>query len=227
VTGSGPEPHDRQRIGHYARSPISTRIDGTALSRAISMEMPMARLIYGMLMSVDGYIAGPDGGMDLPIPKGALHWHFNAMMKQTSVALYGRRMYEIMRGWESRDEQVGVSEVEVDFARAWQETPKFVFSSTLREVGPNARLVRDDVESVVRSLKAEADGDISVAGAGLAASLSRLRLIDEYQLYLHPVVLGGGKPFFEAGLSMKLTPLGTENMLQGVILLRYAPANGS
>jgi dihydrofolate reductase len=185
----------------------------------------MARLIYGMLMSVDGYIAGPEGGMDLPVPKGALHWHFNAMMKQTSVALYGRRMYEIMRGWETRDEEVGASEVEIDFALAWQQTPKIVFSTTLQDVGPNARLVKDDLENVVRSLKAEADGDISVAGAGLAASLSRLRLIDEYQLYLHPVVLGGGKPFFEAGMPMKLAPLGMERMLQGVILLRYGPAD--
>jgi dihydrofolate reductase len=119
----------------------------------------------------------------------------------------------------------GRPEVEVDFACAWQETPKIVFSTTLREVGANARLVKDDVENVVKSVKSESGGDITVAGAGLAASLSRLRLIDEYQLFMHPVVLGGGKPFFEAGTSVKLKPLGTENLAQDVILLRYAPAD--
>jgi dihydrofolate reductase len=185
----------------------------------------MARIIYGMLMSLDGYIAGPDGGMALPVPASALHWHFNTMMRQTSIALYGRRMYEIMRHWETWDKAVDATEVEVDFARAWQETPKIVFSTTLREVGPNARLVRDDVENVVKAAKSGSDGNIMVAGAGLAASLSRLHLIDEYQLFIHPIVLGGGKPFFEAGTSMRLKPLGTENLAQEVIMLRYAPAD--
>jgi len=187
---------------------------------------PMAgRLIYAMLMSLDGYIAGPDGGPALPIPEGALHWHFNDMMRQTSVALYGRRMYEVMRFWETWDQTPGRPEVEVDFARAWRDTPKIVFSTTLREVGPNARLVRDDVEEVITSVKADTGGDIAVSGAGLAASLSRLRLIDEYHMYLHPVVLGGGKPFFGAGMSLKLKPLGTESLAQDVTLLRFAPAD--
>lgn len=84
----------------------------------------MAKIVYGMLMSLDGYIAGPDGGSALPVPGSALHWHFNAMMQQTSVALYGRRMYEIVRYWETADKVAGASDVEVDFARAWQETPK-------------------------------------------------------------------------------------------------------
>jgi dihydrofolate reductase len=146
-------------------------------------------------------------------------------MKRTSMELYGRRMYEVMRFWETSDATPGQPEVEIDFARAWRKTPKVVFSSTLPDVGPNARLVRDDVESVVRSLKAETDGEISVSGAGLAASLSRLRLVDEYRLYMHPLVLGGGKPYFEAGLSLNLKPLGTEQLPQGVTLLRYAPAD--
>ena len=185
----------------------------------------MARVIYGMLMSLDGYIAGPDGGPALPIPGSALHRHFNALMKRTSIALYGRRMYEVMRVWETWDKAAAATEVEVDFARAWQGTPKIVFSTTLREVGPNARLVNGDAENVVKSVKSESDGDISVAGAELAASLSRLRLIDEYQLFVQPIVLGGGKPFFEAGTSIKLKPLGTENLPQDVIMLRYAPAD--
>ena len=145
------------------------------------------------------------------------------MMKQISIALCGRRMYEVMRFWDSPDRETSASEVERDFARTWQETPKIVFSTTLREVGPNARLVNGDAGNVARSLKLETEGYVSVAGADLAAHLARAGLIDEYRLYMHPVVLGGGKPYFQSGLSMTLKPLGTESLPQGVRLLRYAP----
>lgn len=183
----------------------------------------MARIVYAMLMSLDGYIAGPDGDIALPVPEGELHRHFNDMMRQTSIALCGRRMYKAMRFWDSPDQETG-AEIELDFAHAWRETPKIVFSTTLREVGPNARLVNGDVENVVRSLKSEADGQITVAGADLAAHLARSGLIDEYRLYMHPVVLGGGKPYFQSGLSLTLKPIGKESLTQGVTLLRYAPA---
>ena len=184
----------------------------------------MAKVVYSMLMSLDGYIAGPEGGPTLPVPESELHWYFNARMREIAVELNGRRMYESMRVWDDWDKIPGSPLVELDFARAWQETPKVVFSTTLKEVGPNARLVKENFEGVVRSLKAETDGDISVAGAAFAASLSRLRLIDEYWLYVHPVVLGGGKPYFEAGTNLKLKPLGREDLAQNVVLLRYAPA---
>jgi dihydrofolate reductase len=184
----------------------------------------MARIVYSMLMSLDGYIAGPDGNIALPVPKGELHRYFNERMRQTSIALCGRRMYEVMRFWDSPDRETGAAEVEVDFAHAWRETPKIVFSTTLRDVGPNARLVNGDVENVVRSLKSEVDGEISVGGADLAAHLARSGLIDEYWLYMHPVVLGGGKPYFQSGLGLTLKPLGTGSLSQGVTLLRYAPA---
>ena len=184
----------------------------------------MARIVYSMMVSLDGYIAGPDGEIGLPVPEGELHRHFNDMMEQTSMELCGRRMYEVMRFWDSPERETGASEVERDFARAWQETPKIVFSTTLREVGTNARLVKGDAENVARSLKSEADGEISVAGAELAAHFARAGLIDEYRLYMHPVVLGGGKPYFQSGLSLTLKPLGTESLTQGVTLLRYAPA---
>ncbi|TIT01665.1 MAG: dihydrofolate reductase [Mesorhizobium sp.] len=184
----------------------------------------MARIVYAMLMSLDGYIAAPDGDIALPVPEGELHRHFNDMMRQTSFALCGRRMYEVMRFWDSSDREIDAAQVELDFAHAWRETPKIVFSTTLRDVGPNARLVNGDVENVVRSLKSETDGQITVAGADLAAHLARSGLIDEYRLYMHPVVLGGGKPYFQSGLSLTLKPLGTESLSQGVTLLRYASA---
>lgn len=182
----------------------------------------MAKIVYAMLMSLDGYIAGPDGAISFPVPEGDLHRHFNDMMRQTSIELCGRRMYEAMRFWDSPERETSASEVERDFARAWRETPKIVFSTTLQDVGPNARLVNGDALNVVRSLKSETDGYISVGGADLAAHLARSGLIDEYRLYMHPVVLGGGKPYFQSGLSLALKPLGTESLTQGVTLLRYA-----
>ncbi|RWM19056.1 MAG: dihydrofolate reductase [Mesorhizobium sp.] len=185
----------------------------------------MATIVYAMLTSLDGYIAGPSGDIDLPIPEEKLHQHFNDEMRRTTIALCGRRMYEAMRFWDSPEREIAAEEVERDFAHAWRETPKIVFSTTLEEVGPNARLVRNDVEAVVKSLKREATGDISVSGAELAAHLARAGLIDEYRLYLHPVVLGGGKPYFQSGLSLALKPLGAERLAQGVTLLRYAPAD--
>lgn len=185
----------------------------------------MATIVYAMLTSLDGYIAGPSGDIDLPIPEEELHQHFNDEMRRTTIALCGRRMYEAMRFWDSPEREIAAEEVERDFAHAWRETPKIVFSTTLEEVGPNARLVRNDVEAVVKSLKREATGDISVSGAELAAHLARAGLIDEYRLYLHPVVLGGGKPYFQSGLSLALKPLGAERLAQGVTLLRYAPAD--
>jgi dihydrofolate reductase len=176
------------------------------------------------MVSLDGYIARPDGDIGLPVPEADLHRHFNDMMQQTSMELCGRRMYEVMRFWDSPEREASDSAVERDFARAWRETPKIVFSTTLREVGPNARLMSGDAENEVASLKLKTEGYIGVGGAELAAHLARVNLIDEYRLYMHPVVLGGGKPYFPAGLSLKLKPLDTERLPQDVTLLRYAPA---
>ncbi|MEI9410430.1 dihydrofolate reductase family protein [Mesorhizobium salmacidum] len=184
----------------------------------------MARIIYSMLTSLDGYIARSDEDIGLPVPEAELHQHFNDMMRQASAVLAGRRMYETMRFWDSPERETGTDEVERDFAQAWRETPKIVFSTTLQQVGFNARLVDDDAENTVRSLKAQADGLVILGGADLAASLTRAGLIDEYRLYMHPVVLGGGKPYFQSGLSLALKPLGTESLTQGVTFLRYAPA---
>ncbi|WP_454813376.1 dihydrofolate reductase family protein [Labrys neptuniae] len=184
----------------------------------------MSTIVYAMLMSLDGYVTAPQQEFGLPIPQAELHRHFNQLMRQTSVALYGRRMYEVMRYWDSPEREQDSGEVEMDFAYAWRETPKLVFSTTLREVGPNATLVSSDAMEVVRSLKAESDGEIGVAGPTLAAELARSGLIDEYRLYQHPLVLGGGKPYFQPGLSLKLKSLGSESLPQGVTLLRFAPA---
>lgn len=181
-------------------------------------------LVYALIVSVDGYISSAQGGeIGFPVPEDALHRHFNEMQKQTVLNLYGRQMYETMKYWDAPPAES--PEVELEYAQAWQETPKVVFSSTLESVGPNAQLVkgRADIERTVRQLKAETSGQIEVNGARFAASLIRLGLVDEFRLYMMPVVLGGGKPYFEAGLQLKLEPLGVENLPQGCTLLRFRP----
>jgi dihydrofolate reductase len=189
------------------------------------MEEAMAgHIVYSFAVSVDGYIASAQGGgIGLPMPEEALHRHFNEMQKRTVLSLYGRNMYEVMKYWDAPAAES--PEHEQEYARAWQRTPKVVFSTTLESVGPNARLVKQkaDVERTVRQLKAEANGDIEVNGAALAASLTRFGLVDEFRLYMMPVVLGGGKPYFEAGLQLELEPLGAESLPQQCTLLRFRP----
>jgi len=182
-------------------------------------------VFYSFAVSVDGYIASPKGGGDigLPVPEEALHRHFNEVQKRVVLNLYGRNMYDVMKYWDAPS--ADSPEHEQEYARAWQTTPKVIFSTTLKSVGPNARLVNEkaDVERTVRQLKAEANGEIEVNGASLAASLVRLGLVDEFRLYMMPVVLGGGKPYFESGLQLELEPLGTESLPQQCTLLRFRP----
>jgi dihydrofolate reductase len=183
-----------------------------------------ALIFYSFAVSVDGYVASAAGGkIGLPVPEEALHRHFNEGQKRTALNLYGRNMYDIMRYWDAPP--ADSPPYELEFAEAWRATPKVVFSATLPSVGPNARLVKEqaDVERTVRQLKAEADGEIEVNGAKLAASLIRSSLVDEFRLYVMPVVLGGGKPYFEAGLQLELSPLGAESLPQGCTLLRFRP----
>jgi dihydrofolate reductase len=182
-----------------------------------------AHVVYGFAVSADGYIANAQGDIGLPVPEEALHRHFNEVQERTALSLYGRTMYEMMTYWDAPPAESAAHEQQ--FARAWQKTPKVVFSSTLERVGPNARHVKDkaDVERTVRQLKAETSGQIDVGGARLAASLIRLGLVDEFRMYVMPVVLGGGKPYFEAGLQLALEPLGVESLPQQCTLLRFRP----
>ena len=164
----------------------------------------MAKLVFGMMQSLDGYVAGASqtfaattagaGSPILPPPGELLHTHFNDYIRGSAGMIYGRRMYEIMRYWDEDHPQFDA--VERDFAVAWRSKPKWVASRTLKSVGPNATLIRDNVGAFVRDLKAKINGVIDVAGPELAGSLTTLGLIDEYRLYLRPYVLGAGKPFF-------------------------------
>ena len=148
----------------------------------------MAKLVFGMMQSLDGYVDGVAGGPQLPPPGAALHRHFNDHVRGLAGCLYGRRIYEMMRYWD--EDRPEWDAIEHDFAAAWRAQPKWVASRSLKSVGANATLVGDDLEAFVRKLKAEVDGEIDVAGPDLAGCLTELGLIDEYRLYFRPFVLG-------------------------------------
>ena len=177
----------------------------------------MAKLVFGMNQSLDGYV---DHTAFAPSP--TLFRHFIEEARGQAGSIYGRVMYEIMRYWD--DDQPDWGPAEHDFAAAWRKQPKWVVSRTLKSVGPNAKLVEGDLEGAIRKLKAERDGEIEVAGPNLAQSLTDLGLIDEYRIYLHPVVLGHGAPYF-AGPRPPLR-LMTSGRIEGedVIRLTYVPA---
>ena len=190
---------------HAARSAKLIRVcERCSLHSDVSLNgrCNMAKLVFGMMQSLDGYVAGnlaftatPDGPQ-LPPPGPELHRHFNDHVRGLAGILYGRHMYEVMRYWD--EDLPDWEKIEHDFAAAWRSKPKWVASRSLKTVGANATLVRENLETFVRRLKADVDGEIDVAGSQLAASLSALGLIDEYRLYLRPFVLGGGKPYFTA-----------------------------
>jgi dihydrofolate reductase len=181
----------------------------------------MAKLIFAMLQSLDGYVSGPEGGPDLPMPNAALMQHFNEQGSTLTASLYGRTMYEIMRYWDN--DEPDQDERGRAFAKAWQGRPKFVVSKTLKSLGKNATLISGDLETAARKLKADYEGEIDVAGPELAGSLTALGLIDEYQLYLQPVALGSGKPFFH-GPVPALRLKSSERIGEDAVRLVYVPA---
>ena len=157
----------------------------------------MRKVTYAMSVSLDGYIKAADGDQSWAFPDAELHRYFNQRESTLSAVLYGRRLYEDMVAfWPTADENPAAPPEEIEYARIWKSMPKVVFSRTLAQVGWNSRLVRGNLAEEVNRLKAQPGGDMSVGGAELAASFTQLGLIDEYWLYFHPVVLGGGKPMF-------------------------------
>jgi dihydrofolate reductase len=177
----------------------------------------MAKLVYGLMQSLDGYV----DHMKLGPPAPAVGRHFLEEMRGLTGLLYGRRTYEIMRYWE--EDLPDWDAEDRDFAVVWRSQPKWVMSHSLKSVGPNATLVAGDFEKMIRRLKVELAGEIHVGGPVLAQSLSEASLIDEYRLYLRPVVLGGGQPFF-AGPRPPLHLVASDLIADDVIRLSYAPA---
>ena len=179
----------------------------------------MAKLVFGMNQSLDGYV---DHLAMRPSP--ALFRHFIEQVRGLSGSVYGRRIYEVMRYWDEDLPEWGVEQR--DFAVAWRSQPKWVVSRSLKSVGPNATLVEADLEAVIRGLKARLAGEVEVAGPDLARTLTDLGLIDEYRLYLHPVVLGRCKPFF-AGPRPPLHLVASDLIADDLILLTYVPAEST
>ncbi len=175
----------------------------------------MAKLVFGLSQSLDGYV-----DLELPPPGPALFRHFCDWVGGQSAGIYGRRTYELMRYWD--DDRAGWSEAERDFASAWRRQPKWVVSRSLASAGPNATLVRDNVEGTIRELKARLDGEIEIAGPALAQFATERGLIDEYRLYFRPFVLGRGKPFF-AGPRPPLRLVGAERIGEDAVRLSYVP----
>jgi dihydrofolate reductase len=175
----------------------------------------MARLVFGLNQSLDGYV---DHLAFEPSP--TLFRHFIEEVRGLAGSLYGRQMYEAMRYWD--DDHPEWDTAEREYAVAWRKQPKWVVSRSLKSVGPNATLVGDDLEGAIRKLKAERDGEIEVAGPALAHSLTELGLIDEYRIYLHPVVVGQGKPYFAAP-PPPLRLMTNDRIDENVIRLAYVP----
>jgi len=180
----------------------------------------MAKLVYGLNQSLDGYV----DHMKLGPPVPAAFSHFIELVRGVTGFIYGRHTYEIMRYWE--EDLPDWDADDRDFAAAWRSQPKWVVSRSLKTVGPKATLVADDVATVIHRLKAERAGEIHVGGPVLAQSLTEAGLIDEYRLYLRPVVLGGGKPFF-AGPRPPLHLVASDLIADDMIRLTYVPARNS
>jgi len=175
----------------------------------------MAKLVFGMNQSLDGYVDHLRFA-----PSQTLFRHFIAEAEGQAGSVYGRQMYEIMRYWDDDHPEWGADERA--FATAWRKQPKWVVSRSLKSVGPNATLVADDLEGAIRKLKAGRNGEIEVAGPNLARSLTELGLIDEYRIYLHPVVLGHGTPYF-GGPRPPLRLVSHDRIGEDVIRLSYVP----
>ena len=187
----------------------------------------MRKVIYAMSVSLDGFIEAVNGDLSWSFIDEELHKHFNDLESTIDIHLYGRRLYEIMAAyWPTADENPSAVKVEIEYARIWKDMPKVVFSQTLDQVGWNSRLVRGDIAGEVNKLKAQPGKDMSIGGAEIAATFMQLGLIDEYWLYVHPVVLGGGKPVFRQlpdRISLQLVE--TRRFGSGVVLLRYQRAD--
>ena len=177
----------------------------------------MAKLVYELNQSLDGYVDHQKMGP----PRPALFRHFIDRVHGLTGMIYGRGMYEVMRYWDN--DVADWDAEERAYAAAWRAQPKWVVSRSLKSVGPNATLVEGDVEAAIRGLKIQHDGEIEVAGPGLAGSLTDLGLIDEYRIYLHPIVLGRGRPFF-TGPRPLLRLVASDRIAGDVIRLTYVPA---
>jgi dihydrofolate reductase len=181
-----------------------------------------ARLIYSAMASLDGYIADTDGGFDWAAPDDEVHAFVNDLTRPTGTHLLGRRMYEVLRPWDTMPTDEG-PQVTRDFAALWQDADKIVYSTTLRTVSsPRTRVSSRFDPEEVRELKASATRDLTVGGPGLAAAALAAGLVDELELFLHPVIVGGGTAALPDGVRLDLELLDERRFASGVAFLRYS-----
>lgn len=184
----------------------------------------MRKLIYSLMSSLDGFIAGPNGELDWAIIDDELHAFINAQFRELGAELYGRRTWEVMAAyWPTADTDPTAEAYAIEFARLWQATPKVVFSTTLTSVdAPNARLVKENAVEEIRALKEQSGGDLSIAGSDLAATAIRAGLVDEYGIYVQPALLGRGTRLFpETDVFSRLSLAETRTFGSGVVYLHY------
>lgn len=185
----------------------------------------MGRIIYSMSVSLDGFVETPSRSLDWVEVDDELHTFFNEEARAMSAFIYGRRMYELMTDyWPTAEADASATTPMLEFARIWKDKPKIVLSTTLERTEYNSWLLRDDAAAdELAKLKARPGYDMDVGGPTTAASLIRLGLVDEYRLFLHPVVLGAGMRFFPPlGEPIQVTMLETRTFDAGVVYLRYA-----
>ena len=183
----------------------------------------MRKIIWMMSVSVDGYMEGPDRQIDWHMVDDELHGHMNGWLSRAGLFLEGRITYELMEQfWPTADQDPTASPTVIEFAGIWRGMPKIVYSRTLKRAGPNATVTHDVMAADVLALKEESGGDIVVGGAELGAEFARLDLIDEYRLYVHPVIIGRGRPMLRpSDANVALALVETRTFGNGVILLRY------
>lgn len=183
----------------------------------------MRKLTFAMSASLDGYIAAPGGDLGWSIPSDELFQFWSDRVGATGLALYGRKLWEGMSShWPTVDQQPGARPAHIEFARRWRNMPKMVFSSTISTIDWNTRLVKGDAVSEITRLKAADGGPMDIGGATLAAAAMRAGLIDEYVVVTHPVLVGGGTPFFTAldnWVNLRLVE--NRTFPGGVLLTRY------
>jgi dihydrofolate reductase len=183
----------------------------------------MPNLIVQSGVTVDGFFAGPNDEIDWARVDEEFHLHMNEVLGRMRMFIHGRRTYELMAAfWPTADADPTSSPAVVEFASIWRDTPKIVYSRTLQRADWNTTIVREVDPDDVRALKERVDGDVVVGGAELSKAFLRHDLIDEFRVYVHPVLLGQGRPLFEAGgprLDLELVE--TRSFGNGVVLLRY------
>ena len=186
----------------------------------------MRKITLMMSLSIDGFMEGPNRELDWHLVDEELHQHFNDYLRTVGAFLEGRVGHELMADyWPTADQDPESTPQEVEFAAIWRDMPKYVYSRTSEDTSWNTTIVREVVPEEVTALKNQPGGELSIGGADLSASFMRLDLIDEYRLYVHPVVIGRGKPLFPTDVHIDLALVETRAFGNGVVMLRYERAN--